>query len=1023
MPIPTWADFLSAERSAAVMARGLQGSSDTWARLLANAQAVLGARTDDGYFQVRNSYLFSEWQDLVAAARILDLAATEHGLRDQEYRRAAAILAACAFGMSGTAVSATAVIRRHGLLNSDLSPGELTSLALSSPILCREILPWLTDGSEHRTCVEHVAAFLGKGEEAQFRAADNRLQQLIYDEPGAWESYLLRLSRLSLAHVDRLATVKVLAPYRTSFPVGYLERLAADSPMLLPSQYEAVIDRGILEPDRNLLITLPAGTGKTLLGELALLRSLGRAPGLVCYIAPYVALGRQVADRIRRHAPADVRIHRLVGAYKEPGPLDPENYPQVLVATPERFDAMMRYRPELLSFIRCVVFDEAHMIGNGQRGVRLEGILTRMRLAALRGDHVPRFVLLSAVLSNAEALANWIGIEHADVVRGTWRPSAKRLLRWIEEGKLQLHAGDDPMRERPSEILGEIPLPWPQKGFYPSGTFGTIRKQGMLALENVAYLAEFQYKQYQQPVLCVCSTRAKTRHLAAKLTQRLESAEPVPQPIRIIANLIDQKHPYLRPLKDALMRGVAYHNSSLPHDVREGIERAVEDRALKVVAATTTLAEGVDLPFRTTILSDWLMFDGGSDRPMDSLLFKNIAGRCGRAGQFTEGDTIIFDNPVGDPQLTSPARRPDLHHRIFFSDDQPLLASAISRLDNQTAVATIGSQLLAAIAENPGAEDLAPSFISHGFAHETKNARLAADRITVAFQGILDESDGLPLAVAASPVRLTPFGEAANSGGLSPETARKLRNTLSGFSHFGSSRDDFVQIGVALLKALSDATEQTNSDLRKAIANPKSRPAVRAEELASAFDLWLAGEPLEQIFAALSSNKRSNRKPNLSLWLEGVSEDSSWTDQFANFYDFMNQCISFFLPWVLNAAQHFAEFDDQPERPWREWARFAERGVDSTWSIRLMDDEVITERSDAREIGRRLDYLMSVEHPTIEQVQQDLAEAMGDNSQVVDRVLNWVQRHKDFLGPKGNKTLDAASPSIRGNNSQIDVGG
>ena len=1009
MPIPAWVDFLSAERSAAVMARGLLGASDAWPRLLANAQAILGARTDGEYFQIRDSYLFSEWQDLVAAARILDLAATELGLGDQEDRKAAAILAACAFGMSGTAVSATAVIRRHELLGSDLSPGELTSLALSSPILCRQILPWLTEGSAHRTCVENVTAFLGTGGENQFSTADNVLQQMIFDEPAAWEGYLLRLSRLSLAHVGRLATAKVLAPYRTNFPEGYLEWLAADSPVLLPSQYEAVIDRGILEPDRNLLITLPAGTGKTLLGELSLFRSLGRDPGLVCYIAPYVALGRQVADRIRRHAPAEVRIHRLVGAYKEPDPLDPENYPEVLVATPERFDAMMRFRPDLLSYIRCVVFDEAHMIGNGQRGVRLEGILTRMRLAALRGDQVPRFVLLSAVLSNADALANWIGIEPVDVVRGTWRPTAKRLLRWKEEGKLQLHAGDDPMRERPAEILGEKPLQWPTKGFYPSAKIGVNRKQGLLALQNVAYLAESQYQQYQQPVLCVCSTRPKTRHLTAKVAQLLQLIEPLPQPIRIITNLIDQKHPYLRPLKDALLRGAAYHNSSLPHDIREGIERAVESRTLKVVAATTTLAEGVDLPFRTTILSDWLMFDGSSDRPMDSLLFKNIAGRCGRAGQFTEGDTIIFDNPVGDPQLTSPARRPDLHHQIFFSDDQPLLASAISKLDSQTAVATIGSQLLAAISENPGAEDLAPSFISHSFAHETENARLAADRISVAFQGILDESDGQPLAVAASPARLTPFGEAANSGGLSPETARKLRNTLSGFSQFGSSRDDLVKIGVALLKALSNAAEQTNTDLRKAVANPKSRPAVRADELDSAFDLWLAGEPLDQIFAALSSNKRSSRKPNLSLWLEGVSEDSSWTDQFANFYDFMNQCMSFFLPWVLNAAQHFAEIDDQPERPWREWARFAERGVDTTWAVRLIDEDVITERSDAREIGRRLDYVMSGERPSIEQAQQHLAEALGDNRYLVNGILNWMQRYQAFSGQESGSDSDATT--------------
>ena len=229
----------------------------------------------------------------------------------------------------------------------------------------------------------------------------------------------------------------------SKFPLGYLNLLLDDSPLLLPSQYEAIVEHEVLAPNENLLITLPAGTGKTLLGELALLSSLGREPGLVCYITPYVALGRQVFEKVSRHTPTNVRVHRLVGGYREPDPLDPEKHLEVLIATPERFDALLRLRPDLLSTIRCVVFDEAHMVGNDLRGVRLEGIITRLRLAALRGKRVPRFVLLSAVLSNANALADWIGIAPTNVIRGTWRPSAKRLLRWTEDGRLRLHAGDE----------------------------------------------------------------------------------------------------------------------------------------------------------------------------------------------------------------------------------------------------------------------------------------------------------------------------------------------------------------------------------------------------------------------------------------------------------------------------------------------------------------------------------------------------------------------------------------------------
>ena len=559
---------------------------------------------------------------------------------------------------------------------------------------------------------------------------------------------------------------------------------------------------------------------------------------------------------------------------------------------------------------------------------------------------------------------------------------------------LRLHAGDDPLRNLPREVLGETRLPWPNVDFYAARHYGAIRRQEPLALENLAFLAEFEYEQYLQPVLCVCSTRPKTRHLAAQIAQRFMALEPPPQPIKLIIDLIEQRYPYLRPLKEALQRGVAYHNSSLPHDVRDGIERAVEARELKVVAATTTLAEGVDLPFRVTILADWLTFDGEKTRPMESLLFKNIAGRCGRAGQFTEGDTIIFDNPVGDAQLTSPARRPYLQQQVFFSESQPVLTSAISRLDSQLAVSTVGSQLLAAITENPKVEDPASAFLKLSLARQTHGAETASERIRLAYREILDDTHGQPLAVAASPARLTPFGEAASISGLSPATARRLRMALGGVSDQGSSREDLIAISVALLKSLSDVTEQRNPDLRKAVANPRSRPVVRLDELELVLDLWLAGEPFETIFAELPANQRSQRRPGLRAWLQGVPEDSTWTDQFAKFYDFMDNCVAFFLPWVLRAARPLAEIDEQPERPWGEWARFAELGVDSSWAIRLLDDRAIDERAVARQVGQQLDELMRATEPTIDQVEKAVIEIPGSDDQVVAQVLNWYRRRE-----------------------------
>ena len=284
--------------------------------------------------------------------------------------------------MSGTAVSAAAVIHGNDLLKSGLSPGELTALALCSPPLSGAILQFLPRGSLYQSCVEHLAAFLSSGNDYEFEMTSQALAELIREEAGTWEGYLLDINRLSLAHARRLSTRRVLLPYKNRFAEGYLDRLADDNPMLLPSQYTAVSRNEVLDHGQHALIVLPTGTGKTLLGELAMMASLGSEPGLVCYVSPYVALGHQVVEKLRRHVPDQIRVFPLFGGYREPEPIDPVNRPEIIIATPERFDALMRFQPELLPSIRCVVFDEAHLIGNDQRGIRLEGLLTRLRLAA-----------------------------------------------------------------------------------------------------------------------------------------------------------------------------------------------------------------------------------------------------------------------------------------------------------------------------------------------------------------------------------------------------------------------------------------------------------------------------------------------------------------------------------------------------------------------------------------------------------------------------------------------------------------
>ena len=77
--------------------------------------------------------------------------------------------------MSGTSVSAAAVIATHGLLDAALTADELTALALSAPALDRQVFPRLPEDSPSRSCVENLTAFLAQGDEESLRGATEAL--------------------------------------------------------------------------------------------------------------------------------------------------------------------------------------------------------------------------------------------------------------------------------------------------------------------------------------------------------------------------------------------------------------------------------------------------------------------------------------------------------------------------------------------------------------------------------------------------------------------------------------------------------------------------------------------------------------------------------------------------------------------------------------------------------------------------------------------------------------------------------
>ncbi len=978
---PDWLEIERGENRAFIALRSADEPVADWGELIAEAQYVIGRSrhpVDGGFDHLLDP---DRAADLIAASRILDNASqaregsppgSDAGPTGEEQIGPLHLLAAAAYAMHGNFCSAGAVIRRQNPDFGRLSPVRAAIAATCAPDLIGSALDrvrndsraagdlitraadrmgWPNEGlsdqrapateapSEDRSpaireYLETFEAFLRTGEEGPNPGELRRGHRACFS-PG-WSPFDMALwgaCGVALAQAVRLSTARNLVGIDSPFSAEYIAALTRTGVRtLFPPQWRAVASGALTDRERrNCLISLPTSAGKTLLAELALAASLlGSGPNaLGCYVVPYVALGTQVARKLRNHFRGIMAIHQAFGTHPLADGTAGQDISGIIVATPERFDSLLRNQPEMLDRLRCVVFDEAHLVERGTRGVRIEGLITRLRLRQEFGNTANggtvsagrlRIVLVSAVLENYDGLLGWLGgKEKAVLVTDTWKPTAQRLAVWREEGRLSWHVGMERIAVRglPAKTtLGSVRLPWPQQDFRParSRNQAQARPQLTRAYANVAYLVEYLRGAFpRQPILCVCATRQATRLLAAALADRLPEPEAPGTLVTRALHLVATKHTFLRQLAACLRRGVAYHNSAVPHDVRELIEEAVKAEELLAVASTTTLAEGVDLPFRLTVLADWLHFGDEGMQPISPRLFKNIAGRSGRAGIYTEGDTIVFDNPVGDANLVHPLYRRRDQERVLFGDggEGERLGSAIARsVEAKGApdlVASLESQFMAAIGENPGADDLGAAFSEHTFARRTRNGEdMGGNRLAAWFGQIsgtlLNTDHGEAFARRNSPIVLTELGQAANRTTFSPSSCQSIIAWLKS----AEAGEDDAALAARLLRDLGHLPEQPLDKFRAAVRDPQSKAArrycVHPEHLELITGAWLAGSTTEHIFGILPNNRSSSRKPRVNEWLGGLAPAPNWDEEFDRFIDFVQSVLSGFLPWLLGAC-------------------------------------------------------------------------------------------------------------------------
>jgi helicase len=519
-------------------------------------------------------------------------------------------------------------------------------------------------------------------------------------------------------------------PAERSVPVGeagldaeLTEVLARDGiAELYPPQAEAIPK---VLSGRSVLLACPTASGKSLVAYLALLRA-ARAGRTGLYLVPLRALAYEKAEELEKFAELGLKVGISIGDFDLPA--DRLDRLDVLVATSEKADGLLRRGSPWLDRLGVVVADEVHLMRDHDRGPTLEVSLTRLK----RSYPELQIVALSATIGNSEDVAAWLGADH---VTSEFRPVPLKLGVY-RQGRITFTDLSSREIPPPDEAVPRLVRTAVEDGGQALVFVNSRRASEQLARGLTSTVGR----------LLGGDERARARAVADELG---EIAEEETEGTRRLAAL--------------LPHGVAYHNASLTNPERRLVERGFRSRAVKALVATPTLAAGINLPARRVVVRDATRYDDrlGVQAPIPVTEIRQMLGRAGRPR---------FD-PFGEAVLV--ARTPDEEDRFLETYLSAPPEAIESRLASEPALRMHLLALVASRAVRTEAdlkEFFAGTFYGHTLPLPELHRQLAGVRSFLQRHELLERGEEL---------RATRFGELTSELYLDPLSAIVLREALA----------------------------------------------------------------------------------------------------------------------------------------------------------------------------------------------------------------------------------------------------
>jgi len=377
----------------------------------------------------------------------------------------------------------------------------------------------------------------------------------------------------------------------------------------------------VIAEGHSVVVCAPTGSGKTLIAEYAVFQALADGK-TVLYTTPLKALSNQKFHDFQQ-ALGSENVGLLTGDRSL------NRDAQVLVMTTEIFRNMLYGDTDLdplLKKVGYVILDECHYMNDAQRGTVWEESIIYCPTTI-------QLIALSATIANADELTAWMNDVHHDtqLIYSDFRPVPLRFFYFDRRNVLPLF--DDPQsqqlnRRLKTDVRGNR-FGKKQQAFEPNQLIDQLAERDML------------------PAIFFTFSRAGCDK-ALKNTNSLQllTGDEKTQLEKRVNDFVTQ-HPFLagHPQLKSLRNGFAAHHAGLLPALKVLVESLFQLGLIKAVFATETLAAGINMPARTTVITALSKRVDEGHRMLNASEFLQMSGRAGRRGMDKVGNVVIVSSP------------------------------------------------------------------------------------------------------------------------------------------------------------------------------------------------------------------------------------------------------------------------------------------------------------------------------------------------------------------------------------------